>query len=68
MQNNLKRVEVTLELMSTLQRTYTPPSISPIPTKPMQILILQILDKIHQNVHFPVQPKHDTQPPQPHIN
>ena len=27
MQNNLKRVEVTLELMPTLQRTYTPPSI-----------------------------------------
>ena len=40
----------------------------PLPTKPMQILVLQIHDQIHQNIHLPVQQKHDTQPLRPHIN
>ena len=47
----------------TLIKTHIPTAInkSPLPTKPMQIFILQIHGLFHQNIYLPVQQKH-TQP------
>ena len=36
--------------------------------KPIQIFISQIHDQVHQNMHLPIQQKHDTQPLWSHIN
>ena len=53
--------EITLESYTPIKtHIHTTINKGPLPTKPMQIFILQIHGEFHQNIHLSIQQEHNT--------